>query len=1030
LSFAQVIDALPAGVFENQVVFTHCLSGEWVVSSMIGETVSHYRILGKLGRGGMGVVYLAEDTHLARRVAIKFSDAPKENEAYRARFLREARAASALSHPHIARIYDYGESADGQPFLVMELVNGEDLAHLLQRGRMSVLQAVRIAEEVAEALAEAHRGGIIHRDIKPSNIVINERGQVKVLDFGLAKLYQEPAAASEGNSTVATSATAEGTVLGTPAYMSPEQARESPLAPRSDLFALGSVLYECLAGRRAFAGANSVEILAGVLHLDPPPPSHFNSRVPPALDAVVAKAMAKNPEGRYQSAHEMLADLQAARSSMTQSETEETEVLPAPAVSSPARAGTLWHTLETLTSPLRRSRTTTAVTLFVLLAAIGAAWWELSDRTYQAAPEALRWYQEGVAALRDGTYYKASKALEQAVTRDPQFNMAHARLAEAYQELDLTDKAREEMLRAAPPGASPVLRRAERLYLRALQLTLTGDFAGAAAIYRDLLSRAPAGEKANAWLDLGRAYEKNEKVQEATEAYRQATRRQSQNPAAWLRLAILDGRQLQKERASQAFDQAEQLYRGLSNLEGAVEVLYQRAVMANRMANFAEAQTLLGEALKLSTDIGSVSQQIQALLQLSAAEYRGAGDYPQAQADAAKAIDMARANGLENLTARGLVELGNAYFLKGDADEARKAYTQSLEYARRFHSERNEARALFSLGSLAMRYGNVDEAIGDVQQSLMWYQRGGYQKETANALVLLARAQRQKGDYAAAFQSFEQQLRIGKQMDDPSLVALAEQGRGSVLLAQGRLPESLAAYRQAYEAAHKTGDQLNASYDLLDSAELCWRLGRYPEARQALGDAGPNPSRAVAALDDQTRADMALSQRDFRGAMEFSRHVLEQQNLGADLTVAANSSLGAAQIATGARADGLKALAEAERVAEKSGSAQLIADARLAYAEGLLAAGDARRARDTALAAQQWFASVGNAEGEWRTWLVASGVEKSFGDGEKSRDFARRATQLLATLQQKWDADSYKTYLARPDIQDRGKQLATLAAAR
>src|ERR1039458_2488295 len=189
---------------------------------MIGETVSHYRILSKLGRGGMGVVYLAEDTHLARQVAIKFSTAPPENED-RARFLREARAASALNHPYIARVYDYGEAPDGQPFIVMELVGGEDLACLLHRGAMPVPQAIRIVQEAAEALGEAHRHGIVHRDIKPSNIVINELGQVKVLDFGLAKLYREPAPPTGDSPTVLASATAEGTVLGTPAYMSPEQ---------------------------------------------------------------------------------------------------------------------------------------------------------------------------------------------------------------------------------------------------------------------------------------------------------------------------------------------------------------------------------------------------------------------------------------------------------------------------------------------------------------------------------------------------------------------------------------------------------------------------------------------------------------------------------------------------------------------------------------------------------------------------------------------------------------------------------------
>jgi len=996
---------------------------------MIGETVSHYRILGKLGRGGMGVVYLAEDTHLGRRVAVKFSSASKDNDAYLTRFLHEARSASALNHPHIARIYDYGEAADGQPFLVMELVTGEDLSHLLARG-MSVLQAVRIAEEVAEALAEAHRSGIIHRDIKPSNIVINESGQVKVLDFGLAKLYREPTTVTEESPTVATPATVEGTVLGTPEYMSPEQARDAPLAPRSDLFALGAVLYECLTGRRAFAGANSVEILANVLHVEPPPPSRVNARVPPALDAVVARALAKDPEARYQSASEILVDLRAARAGMAQRETEETEVLPASAGVSAPPTPTLWDTLQSLSGPLRRSRTTAAVVLGALLAALGAGWWMISDRTYQASPDAQRWYREGVAALRDGTYYKASKALEQAVKSDGQFSMAHARLAEAYLELDLTDKAREEMLRAAPAGANPQLNRAERIYLRALQLTLTADFAGAAALYSDLLARAPADEKANAYLDLGRAYEKSEKTQEATEAYREATLRQAQNPAAWLRLAILYGRQLQQERASQAFQQADQLYRNLSNLEGVVEVLYQRAVMANRMANFNDARTLLSQALDTSTQIGSVSQEIQVLLQLSTTEYRGSGDYTQAQADAAKAIDMARANGLENLTARGLVDLGNAYFIKGDADEARNAYTQSLEYARRFHSERNEARAMFSLGSLAMRSGNVDEAIRDIQQSLVWYQRGGYRKETANALLLLARAQRQKGDYAAALESFQRQAQVGKQLADPSLVALAEQGSGTVLMAQGRLPEALAAYRGAYDAANKIGDRLNAAYDLLDEAEVYWRLGRYQEARQALGDAGPNPSRAVAELDDATRAEMALSQRDFRAAMDFSRRVLDQHNLDADLTVAGKSTLGAAQIATGARKDGLAALAESVEVGAKSGSALLVASARLAYAEALLEAGEARRARDTAFVVQQWSANAGNLEAEWRSWLVLAGAQKALGDGAKSQESAQKAAQLLATLEQKWDSDSYKSYRDRPDIQDRVKQLAKLAAAR
>ena len=996
---------------------------------MIGETVSHYRILSKLGRGGMGVVYLAEDTHLARRVAIKFSTAPAENEPYRARFLREARAASALNHPHIARIYDYGETASGQPFIVMELVTGEDLSHLLHRGGMSVLQALRVVEEVGEALGEAHRSGILHRDIKPSNIVINERGQVKVLDFGLAKLFQEPTPTSEDSPTIASSQTAAGTVLGTPSYMSPEQAREAPLAPRSDLFALGAVLYECLAGHPAFAGANAVEILAGVLHVDPPPPSQLDPSLPPALDHVVAKALAKNPEARYQSAHEMLTDLRAVRAGMTQPETQETEVLPVRHSLPSARHSTVWKSLHTLAGPLRRSRTAAAVAMVALLGAVFGSWWLLSERTYRAAPEAFRWYEEGVAALRDGTYYKASKALEQAVTRDPQFSLAHGRLAEAYFELDLTDKAREEMLRAVPPGASPQLTRAEQSYMQALHFTLTGDFAGAVGIYRDLVRRAPKTEKANAYLDLGRAYEKSEKAKEAVDAYQQAARLQSQNPAAWLRLATLYGRQGQQSAAAEAFPKAEQLYRSLSNLEGVTEVLYQRAVLANRTGNFNEARTLLNQALELSMHIGSLSQQILTRLQLSAAEYR-TSDFAQAQADAAKAIEMARANGLENLTARGLIDLGNAYFLKGDADEAKKSYSQSLEYARRYHSEHNEARALFSLGSLAIRYGGVDEAIKDVQQALVWYQRGGYRKETAQALVLLGRAQRQKGDYAAALQSFGRQLQLGRALDDLGLVALSQQGSGTVLLAQGRLPEALTAYREAYEAARQQDDQLNAEYDLLDSADIYWRLGRYAEARKALDDAGSSASRAVSTLDNQIRAAMALSQQDYSKAAEFSGRVLSQNAVSIDLTAASKSIQGLAQLATGKRREGLAAATEAVQFAAKSGTAPLLADTRLAYSEALLANGDAQRALDSALQAQQWFASAGNPEAEWRGWLAAAAAESTLGHAGNSREEAQKAAQLLASLQQKWDAENYKTYISRPDIQALRNQLAKLAGPR
>lgn len=279
---------------------------------MQGKCFSHYRVLDKLGEGGMGVVYAAEDTLLGRRVAIKF---PTATVGHPGRLLSEARAASALNHPNIAAIHDCGEY-EGRPYVVMELVEGRSLSELLREGPLPVVRSVEIVAQVAEALCEAHNRRIIHRDIKPSNIRLNQRGAVKVVDFGLAKELRARFAAA-GATTGSTTATFEGALRGTPPYMSPEQARGYGGDERSDIFSLGAVLYECLAGRPAFTGASHVEVLSQVLHVDPPPIPQSRPEVPPELDWITRKALAKVPHDRYQQAADLLADLEAARSTLT-----------------------------------------------------------------------------------------------------------------------------------------------------------------------------------------------------------------------------------------------------------------------------------------------------------------------------------------------------------------------------------------------------------------------------------------------------------------------------------------------------------------------------------------------------------------------------------------------------------------------------------------------------------------------------------------------------------------------------------------
>jgi tetratricopeptide (TPR) repeat protein len=335
---------------------------------MIGQQVLHYRIVGELGRGGMGVVYEAEDTRLGRHVALKFLPERHLSADALERFHREARLASSLSHPHICALYDVGIEAE-RPFIVMELLEGETIRQRLTGRSLATDLIIEVACQLADALDAAHGKGVVHRDIKPANVFITKRGHAKLLDFGVAKLV----AASDEQGEAATAAAADsltnpGVAIGSVHYMSPEQARGEDVDARTDLFSLGLVLYEMATGRQAFQGQTTLAVLDALLREQPPAPRGINPSLPPELDRIIVKSIEKDRRLRYQSAADLQGDLVRLRRDSTASHTAVAPAAaPVPVVAASAPARRLpWKPLV-------------AATALVVVAAAGFfVWWSLS----------------------------------------------------------------------------------------------------------------------------------------------------------------------------------------------------------------------------------------------------------------------------------------------------------------------------------------------------------------------------------------------------------------------------------------------------------------------------------------------------------------------------------------------------------------------------------------------------------------------------------------------------------------------------
>ncbi len=980
----------------------------------------------------MGTVYLAEDTHLGRRVAIKFPSLNSDSHDYRARFLREARAVSELSHHNIATLFDYGETDEGRPFLVMELARGQTLTELMT-GQLDLARAVEIVIAVAEALVEAHARGVVHRDIKPSNIMIDERGRVKVLDFGLAKqLGKDHVLSSEPEAqTLLSTETRSGVVLGTPAYLSPEQATGSAIDGRSDLFSLGTLLYETITGRTPFAGNSFIEIAANVLHVEPPAPSKINPMIPPQLDFIALKALSKKTSRRYQTAKELIADLNAVKETL-----EESSGQTLIRRTSPSLVGGHSKTFTNLSQILQRPRIPISYILIgvALIAVIGLAWAFTRPRPHTPPADAQRWYEIGTAALRDGAYYQASHALQKAIAIDDKFLLAHGRLAEALVELDYIDQAKDELLRVNSADRA-VLATLEALQLDAITATARLDSARAVELYKQIAAQVPDVEKAFALVDLGRAYENNNDAKNAIQSYQEASSRNTQYATAHLRLGILYGQQADLPSALASFEQAQSIYQALGNVEGRAEVMFQRGALFNKRNNLQEAGAQLEQALVLAKANDNKSQSIKILLQLCSVAF-DAGETARATEFAEDAVELAQRNGMENLSTRGLVDLGNSLLVRGKQAEAEKYLLQALGLAQQAKARRNEARARVSLASLRQQQNKPDEAVQYLEPALAFYQQGGYRSETFSCLALLARANLQKGEYAAADKSQNELLRLAVELNDQSLIALAHAERGSTLAREEKFTEALDHLNKAFQIYSGQGIQRSMGYNLANRGDVMSRLGRFEESRTLLDQANaiankPGGELKRLSLEVQLAfAETALRQENYAEARGGASKVFEGagtefKNIArtARIVLALSESYG------GAKARGKQLASEAMDLARQVNDPVDLARAQLALATATTLGGDLGSASSHALQAQEVFARLDQPASEWHALLLAAQASHNMGDKNTARGYAMRARDALLKLEQRWGSENYNSYLSRPDIQRLRRQLDQLTAS-
>ena len=983
---------------------------------MIGRTVSHYLIVGQIGAGGMGIVYEAEDKILKRQVAIKTL---KDSNSQKPRLLREARAISHINHPHIATVYDYGETEEGQPFIVMELVKGKPLNEFIKNDCTNLFQIVNIIIKVADALFTAHKYGIIHRDIKPSNILVTDDENVKVLDFGLSRQVEDNGDQNNltsGNRTQEETRTQKGVLLGTPLYLSPEQALGEKVDVRSDIFSLGTLLYESITGKLPFYADSVIEICAKILRDNPPPPSQINPEVPTLLDKITLKSLAKEPKHRYQNVGELISDLRELQKHLPKEEN-----LISPPMSSNFKPSVSQRFYASFRDVLRYRYSSALVFLaMVFTGLILFFYWQANPAVYQPTPAAIMWYEKGERALNDGLSFAAKNCFEQSIAQDNNFVMARARYAETLFELGYTENARHERERVNETisNGKIALSAQDNLRRQAINNTLLFDYDSALKNYQELIQSGADSNKGQVYLDLGRAYERMENLPEAIESYQKSLAHNADSAAANLRLGVLYGRRQDFEKSGLFFLAAERIYKIQNDSEGEIEVSYQRGFLLSSKSDAAKAQDEVAAAL-MKANINEIPyQQIKCLLLMSRI-LRLSSKSSDALPFANQAISLARQNNIDNLLAQSFLELGTVYFFLSKYQDAKNTYDEALRLARQYASTLIEKRILLQFGAFYVQQHQADEALNYTNQVQSFFEKGNYKKDILDLLSIKAQAMTIKGDFQAAHGTYLDLLARANEVGDLVQKARAQKGIGTMMANQDDLSSSLAPMYESYAIYNSINKTVEAGYSLITHADILCQLGRYQEATATLNQADGLAEKyeLLRPRVNIARAKKHLSERHFDEAVKVAQQMIAADpELKRASSLEAKSVLALALARLGQNLKAKKIIEEIDLNNTKMDDAEAVARIYLIRAEIMLENNLPDRALGDAQKAQEHFKKLGKPSFEWLTWAVICYAQNQLKNNKEGNNAATNANVIYSTLSQKWKHEDFKSYSERPDV--------------